>query len=489
MVLMKFARRIAFFASASVAVLALSGCGGGGSSSGNAGGSPPVAVPTRPSFTSSSTPSIAENATGVFYTATATDPQGDAITFTIFSGPDADKLVLDSSGGLRFNQAPNYDLPIDANLDNVYEVTLRATAGGETTDLALRVRVTNDVEGVQVTRVATGIVDPVAIARVPNQETLLIAERGGRVLRYNSATGAISEDTFVRDNRRPGEVLAVSFGFGGNVYQEGVYLVTHSATDGLMVQAFNPTRGVLGFATLGPAWSAPTTVSMIQSGSIFIAIGSPSESDAQDSSRPYGKLIELPFVDPFAGASVPPSDVINIRPQIIGDGIRRPGGFAFGFGQLFLSDRGGSREHELTTFLTNQRPLDFGWPFYEGSQETRANPPAAVNGPTLIYPFGAGIKQGDGIVAGVLNDGNFLQALGNSYIFADINGIIFSVNQARLSDGFRHTINVFENKSEDFVPDAGRIDGPIGFALGTGTSHFFILDRDGELFRITQRAS
>lgn len=45
---------------------------------------------------------------------------------------------------------------------------------------------------------------------------------------------------------------------------------------------------------------------MIPTGSIFIAVGSPAESDAQDASKPYGKLIELPFIDPFAGASVPP---------------------------------------------------------------------------------------------------------------------------------------------------------------------------------------
>lgn len=477
-------RRAAFGVSASVAVFALSGCGGG---DGGSSASPTTVTPTRPSFTSSAAPSVAENTAGVFYTATATDPQGDAIAFSLFSGVDADKFVLESTGGLRFNQTPNFDLPVDANLDNIYEVTLRATAGGETTDLALRVRVTNDVEGVQVTRVASGLVDPVAFARVPGEETLLVAERGGRVMRFNSETNAISEDPFVRDNRRPGEVLAVSYGFQGNVWQEGIYLVTHSPADGLMIQAFNPARGTTGFRTLGPAWTAPTTVSMILSGSIFIAVGSPTESDAQNVATPYGKLIELPFIDPYAGASVLPADVVNIRPQIIGDGIRQPGGFSPGFGQLLFADRGGSREHELTLFLTNARPLDFGWPFYEGAQETRANPPAAVNGPTLVYPFGNGIKQGDGIVAGLINDYRFFPGGGDAYIFADINGTIFSVSTGRLFDGFRHTTNVFENRSEDFAPDAGKIDGPIGFAPGSGTSHFFILDRDGDIFRVSQR--
>ncbi len=478
-------RRAALGACTSVSALVLSGCGGG---DGGSSSPPTVVVPTRPSFTSSATPSVAENTTGVFYTATATDPQGDPIAFSLFSGADADKFVLENNGGLRFNQTPNFDLPVDANLDNVYEVTLRATAGGETTDLAMRVRVTNDVEGIRVTRVASGIVDPVAFARVPGEETLLVAEKSGRVMRFNSATNAVSEDTFVRDNRRPGEVLAISYGFEANIWQEGIYLVTHSPADGLMVQAFNPARGTTGFATLGPAWSAPTTATMILSGSIFVAVGSPAESDAQNAATPYGKLIELPFIDPYAGASVLPSDVVNIRPRIIGDGIRQPGGFSIGFGGLFLADRGGTREHELTSFLTNARPLDFGWPFYEGAQETRANPPAAVNGPTLVYPFGTGIRQGTGIVAGLINDYRFLPGGGDAYIFADINGTIFSVPTPRLFDGFRHTTNVFENRSEDFAPDFGKIDSPVGFAPGSGTDHFFILDRDGEIFKVSQRA-
>lgn len=480
-------RRALAVSTVSMAVLVLTGCGGGGGGGGGSG--PPAPVVTRPSFTSASTANVIENTTGVFYTATASDPQGDPITFTLFSGQDADKFVLDASGGLRFNLPPNYDLPVDANLDNVYAVTLRATAGGETVDLALSVRVTNDVEGVQVTRVASGFVDPVGFARVPNAETLLVAEKGGRVMEFNTATNTISENTFVRDNRRPGEVLAVSYGFDGNPYQEGVYLVTHSASNGLMVQAFNAGRGVTGFLTLGSAWSAPTTVSMIRTGSVFIAVGSPAESDAQDASTPYGKLIELLFIDPFAGASVPPSDRLSFRHQTIGDGIRRPGGFAYDSNAVHLTDRGGTREHELTIFETRWRPLDFGWPFYEGSQATRSDPPAAVNGPTLVYPSGTGDRQGEGIVAGVLNDSNFLRALGNSYIFADIDGTIFSLSQTRLRDGFRHSINEFENKSEDFAPNVGRIDGPVGFALGTGSDHFFILDRDGEIFRVSQRAS
>ena len=121
---MNFAMACSRFAVGTAAVsatLLLAACGGGGGSP-TPGPAPTQPVSTAPSFTSAGSVSVIENTTGNFYTAEATDPQGDAITFSLFSGPDADKLVMDASGALRFNENPNFDLPIDANFDNVYEI-------------------------------------------------------------------------------------------------------------------------------------------------------------------------------------------------------------------------------------------------------------------------------------------------------------------------------------------------------------------------------
>ena len=63
--------------------LLLASCGGGSS-----GGGTPPAANAPPSFTSLQTASVIENSTAA-YQATATDPNGNALTFSIDGGADA----------------------------------------------------------------------------------------------------------------------------------------------------------------------------------------------------------------------------------------------------------------------------------------------------------------------------------------------------------------------------------------------------------------
>ena len=87
--------------------LLLASCGGGGT---------PPAANAPPSFTSSQTASVAENTTAA-YQATASDPNGNALTFAIDGGADAARFAITAAGTLRFNEAPDYDLPGDADGD------------------------------------------------------------------------------------------------------------------------------------------------------------------------------------------------------------------------------------------------------------------------------------------------------------------------------------------------------------------------------------
>ena len=86
--------------------LILASCGGGGSS----GGGTPPAANAPPSFTSLQTASVAENGIAA-YQATATDPNGNALTFTIDGGADAARFAITGAGALSFNAAPDFDLP------------------------------------------------------------------------------------------------------------------------------------------------------------------------------------------------------------------------------------------------------------------------------------------------------------------------------------------------------------------------------------------
>lgn len=83
-----------------------------------------------PVFTSEETASVAENSTSV-RTVTASDADGPAvsISFSITGGADSEKFTITSGGVLTFNAAPSFDMPADANADNIYEVIVQAADG------------------------------------------------------------------------------------------------------------------------------------------------------------------------------------------------------------------------------------------------------------------------------------------------------------------------------------------------------------------------
>ena len=81
------------------------------------------------SFTSASTTSVTENTGGTFYTAQATASNGQAVTYAIAGGTDAARFTMAADGTLAFAAQPDFERPGDANGDNLYQITLRASAG------------------------------------------------------------------------------------------------------------------------------------------------------------------------------------------------------------------------------------------------------------------------------------------------------------------------------------------------------------------------
>ena len=91
----------------------------------------------------SSTFSTPENTTAIT-TITATDADGDDLTFALTSTTDSSHFTLDpTSGTLSFNQAPDFETPQDANADNTYELELSVSDGITTTTQAIAIAVTN----------------------------------------------------------------------------------------------------------------------------------------------------------------------------------------------------------------------------------------------------------------------------------------------------------------------------------------------------------
>ncbi len=118
-----------------------------------------------PSVISGATASFAENATGTVYQATATDPEGGALSFSL---GDADRALfnISSTGAVSFRTAPNFEAPVDAGGNNVYNVTVIASDGAlSSTAQPVAITVTNVNEAPSVASAATASVAENATAR------------------------------------------------------------------------------------------------------------------------------------------------------------------------------------------------------------------------------------------------------------------------------------------------------------------------------------
>ncbi|NDC57547.1 MAG: hypothetical protein EBZ50_01690 [Alphaproteobacteria bacterium] len=90
--------------------------------------------------------SVAENTTGVVYTALTRDPEGAAVKYSL-SGIDAARFTIgEANGEIRFAQAPDFETPQDAGADNTYDVIVKASDGAMSDERAFSIRVTNAAE-------------------------------------------------------------------------------------------------------------------------------------------------------------------------------------------------------------------------------------------------------------------------------------------------------------------------------------------------------
>ncbi|MBI1172397.1 DUF4082 domain-containing protein [bacterium] len=97
-----------------------------------------------PVFTSLPAFSMPENQQAVG-TVTASDANGDALTFGISGGADAARFAIDQATGLlSFVAPPNYELPTDVGADNIYDVSVSVSDGIAAAVIqAIKVSVTN----------------------------------------------------------------------------------------------------------------------------------------------------------------------------------------------------------------------------------------------------------------------------------------------------------------------------------------------------------
>jgi hypothetical protein len=136
------------------------GCGGSdaGGYMGSGGSGIVIAVyafdTTAPTFTNSTTFSIAENTATSTNVATITVNESSTITIT--SGTDSARFTLVTSDSvtvrIRFAAIPNFEAPADVGTNNVYDISVRATdTAGNIANQSISITVTNVNEAPTIT--------------------------------------------------------------------------------------------------------------------------------------------------------------------------------------------------------------------------------------------------------------------------------------------------------------------------------------------------
>ena len=121
----------------------ITSCGGGGGGGGSSTPTPPTPPANNaPTFANVGTIGVAENTTAIG-TVTATDADGDTLTYSV-TGDDASSVSIGSGTGvLAFNTAPDFENPGSASGDNNYSITVVASDGSATGSVAVVVSVTD----------------------------------------------------------------------------------------------------------------------------------------------------------------------------------------------------------------------------------------------------------------------------------------------------------------------------------------------------------
>jgi len=130
-------KTLSFWALLIFVIASPSGCSNNSNTNGTPQNLPPV-------FTSTNTITVNEGVVATGYSATATDPDGDPVSYSISGGADANEFViLSTTGALSFKTATDFENPTDSDHDNNYVILITASDGAASAQLSVTITVLN----------------------------------------------------------------------------------------------------------------------------------------------------------------------------------------------------------------------------------------------------------------------------------------------------------------------------------------------------------
>jgi len=195
-------------------------------------------------------------------------------------------------------------------------------------------------------------------------------------------------------------------------------------------------------------------------GNLYIGSGDGGGSngrDAQDPSKLLGVILRVvPRLD-GDGYDIPPdnpfADGVQDRPEVWARGFRNPWGFSIDdeTGDLWLGDVGNDDREEVDVIRAGERGGNYGWYFFEGTNQRHSDAPEGMIPPVFDYPHSEGVA----VMGGYVYRGEAIPALRGAYVFADLTGPVWAIG----ADGVTRL----------------SVD-PVNTMIGWGE------DRDGELY-------
>ncbi|MEI6256630.1 MAG: cadherin domain-containing protein, partial [Planctomycetota bacterium] len=220
-----------------------------------------VNVVDAPTITSKAAVSMLENNFFV-QKVTAFSEMRTTVVYSLAGGNDKDRFTIDSAtGDLAFKVAPDYERPTDTGANNVYNVTVKATAGTRVTTRRVAVVVRNVVDAPTITTAAS----------------VSVAENGT----------AVQTVTAIREKTRPSAPLTYSIAGGAD---QAAF-------------AINPTTGLLSFKT-APNFEKPTDSDTNNVYDVTVSVSDGFLSREQTFAVSVTNVIEAPVITSPAAVSV-----------------------------------------------------------------------------------------------------------------------------------------------------------------------------------------
>jgi glucose/arabinose dehydrogenase len=503
-------RRLAIMAGA----LALAGCGGGGGGGGGGGPAPPANRP--PAFTSAATASAPENGSGAVYTATATDPDGNPLTFSLSGGADRAAFSITAGGVLSFAQPPDFEAPTDADANNIYLVQLAVSDGTTSATLDLAVTVTNvGPDAFRTRRVGTGFAQPLYLTGIPDGSgRVLVVQKGGLIRILDPVAGTVAATPFLNvsaqiatDGERGllGLALAPDFNATGTFY----VFVTDTAGH-VQIRRYRTFAGnrdladpatadiILDFAhpanNHNGGWLEFGADGLLYAGTGDGGGSGDAANNAQNTNVPHGKILRIdPRTDAFPADAlrdyaIPAGNPFAAGgglPEIWAYGLRNP--FRASFDpltqNLWIGDVGQNAREEIDLMRPADGGANFGWRIMEGTAIFAGPSIPGLVPPVAEYLHGGGPREGDSVTGGYVYRGP-VEALRGNYFFGDfITGNLWSIPLARIAFGATVPSSQFVLRRADFTPNAGVINNISSFGVDQA-GNLYIVDFDGEIFRV-----